>query len=89
MAVDDEEDVTFCLSTVLQKLDYLKSIHLLIPKKLYFKPNFYDLVILDIKMPNMDGFEIYEKIKTKEKKSAYVFLQLSLILVITRKYIRI
>jgi DNA-binding response OmpR family regulator len=26
-----------------------------------FKPNFYDLIILDIKMPHMDGFELYKK----------------------------
>src|SRR5215813_9464288 len=27
-----------------------------------FKPNFYDLLLVDIKMPNMNGFELCEKI---------------------------
>ena len=27
-----------------------------------FKSNFYDLLLVDIKMPNMDGFELSEKI---------------------------
>ena len=28
-----------------------------------FKAETYDLLILDIKMPNMNGFELYEKVK--------------------------
>ena len=27
-----------------------------------FKPNFYDLLLVDINMPNMNGFELWEKI---------------------------
>jgi CheY-like chemotaxis protein len=33
-----------------------------------YKPGIYDLLLLDIKMPKMDGFELYKKIKDKEKK---------------------
>jgi DNA-binding response OmpR family regulator len=39
-----------------------------------FKPNYYDLVILDIKMPNMDGFELYRKIKEKDPNVKACFL---------------
>ncbi|HKI08920.1 MAG TPA: response regulator [Nitrososphaeraceae archaeon] len=28
-----------------------------------FKPHFYDLVILDIAMPDMDGFDLYRELK--------------------------
>ena len=28
----------------------------------YFKPNFYDLLLADINMPHMNGFELCEKI---------------------------
>jgi DNA-binding response OmpR family regulator len=33
-----------------------------------YKANFYDLIILDIKMPKMDGFELYVKIRKKTIK---------------------
>jgi CheY-like chemotaxis protein len=34
----------------------------------------YDLLILDIKMPNMDGFELYEQIKKIDSKVKVCFL---------------
>lgn len=49
--------------------------HLLTPKSfINFKPALYDLVILDIKMQNMDGFVVYEKIKTTDEKVSVCFL---------------
>ena len=32
-----------------------------------YQINLYDLVILDIKMPKIDGFQLYTKIREKEK----------------------
>ena len=41
-----------------------------------YKPNLYDLLLLDIRMPIMDGFEIYKEIrKIDGQKSKYVSLQ--------------
>ena len=39
-----------------------------------FKPDLYDLVILDIKMPEINGFEIYDKFKSKDAKVKTLFL---------------
>ena len=39
-----------------------------------YKVNFYDLVILDIKMPKINGFELYIKIREQDPKSKICFL---------------
>lgn len=76
MAVDDEKDVVFCLSKVLQETGlfdvdgFTDSQHALSS----FKPGKYDLVILDIRMPKMDGFELYRKIKLLDKNVDVCFL---------------
>ena len=38
-----------------------------------FKPRYYDLVILDIKMPDMNGFELYRLIRKKDKRVKVCF----------------
>ena len=39
-----------------------------------FKAGFYHLLILDIKMPEMNGFELYKEIKKKDKTVKVFFL---------------
>ncbi len=75
LLVDDEPDITFTIKRMLngngfQIYTFNDPITFL---KLY-RSNFYDLVILDIKMPNMDGFELYIKIKEKDPKAKICFL---------------
>jgi DNA-binding response OmpR family regulator len=76
MIVDDDEDVVFSLRAVLQEnglfdVDgYTDPQHALSS----FKPGKYDLVILDIRMPKMDGFELYEKFKSMDKNIDICFL---------------
>ena len=42
-----------------------------------YRSNFYDLILLDIKMPKMDGFELYNKIREKDPKVKICFLTAS------------
>lgn len=37
-------------------------------------PNYYDLVLTDIRMPRMNGFELYRKIKEKNPDMRIVFI---------------
>jgi PleD family two-component response regulator len=76
MTVDDDEDVVFCLRAVLQETGlfdvdgYTDPQHALCS----FKPGEYDLAILDIRMPKMNGFELYRKIKLIDKIVDICFL---------------
>ena len=44
---------------------------------LSFKPGLYDFVIIDIKMPKMDGFVLYERLKTVDPGIKVCFLTAS------------
>jgi DNA-binding response OmpR family regulator len=78
LAVDDEPDLTMICSLALQyhgfKVDTFNDSQEALSN---FKPDYYDLVILDIKMPKMDGFELYDKLKKKDDKVKICFLTAS------------
>jgi CheY-like chemotaxis protein len=42
-----------------------------------FKPNFYDLVLIDIVMPKLDGFKLYERLKKMDPDVKACFLTAS------------
>jgi DNA-binding response OmpR family regulator len=73
--IDDEPDVTFTLEKVLEGNGFkVESFTDPIAALNNYKVNFYDLIILDIKMPKMDGFELYIKIREKDPKVKICFL---------------
>ena len=39
-----------------------------------FKANFYDLLLIDIRMPNMTGFELYQEINKIDNKAKVCFI---------------
>jgi two-component SAPR family response regulator len=39
-----------------------------------FKPDYYHLLILDIKMPKMNGYELYEKVSDIDDRVKVCFL---------------
>ena len=75
LLVDDEPDITFTIKSMLNDTGFQVDTFNdpITPLKSYTS-NFYDLVILDIKMPKMDGFELYIKIKDKDPKAKICFL---------------
>ena len=75
LLIDDEPDVTYTITKILEDNEFkVDSFNDPILALNYYKVNFYDLVILDIKMPKMDGFELYTKIREKEPKVKICFL---------------
>jgi DNA-binding response OmpR family regulator len=74
LVVDDEPDITFTLSSILNERGFeVMSFNdsLLTLRRL--KPRYYELVILDIRMPKMDGFELYRAIKRKDNHAKVLF----------------
>ena len=78
MLIDDEFDIILTLKGILEgagfKVDSYTDTLLALNN---YKINFYDLVILDIRMPKMDGFQLYTKIRKKEPKVKISFLTAS------------
>ena len=75
LLVDDEPDITFTIKNMLYNTGFQIDTFNdpITPLKLY-RRHFYDLIILDIKIPNMDGFELYIKIKEKDHTVKICFL---------------
>ena len=75
LVIDDESDVTFTIKNILEDngfaVDEFNDSILALNN---YKTNLYDLIILDIKMPKMDGFELYIKIREKDPKVKICFL---------------
>lgn len=75
MLVDDEKDIVYVLHRGLQ-LKGFEVDSFIDPKQAAekFKPELYDVVVTDINMPQMDGFELYHKIREKDPHVKIYFL---------------
>ena len=71
LIVDDDKDITITFKAGIEEGNNHSDAKRRIEVHTYnnpvaalseFKPNFYDLLLVDIKMPNMNGFELCEKI---------------------------
>jgi CheY-like chemotaxis protein len=78
LLVDDEPDICMVYQIVLQDagfecISYTDSVKALQE----FRPNYYDLILLDIRMPVLNGFELCKKIIELDKTVHIVFVTAS------------
>ena len=75
LLVDDEKDVGRTYKLILENhgfdVDYFTDPAIAFEQ---FKPNLYDLTILDIKMPEPNGFKLYDQLKSRDSKIKTLFI---------------
>src|ERR671919_2967790 len=76
LIVDDDPDITNAFGLVLEdsgqyEVDAYNEPLIALRD---FRPNFYDLALLDIRMPNMNGFELSDKIEKIDNKVKVCFI---------------
>ena len=75
LIVDDEPDIISVFKMVLEMNDFEVDAYNDPSLALFnFKQNAYGLVILDIRMPHINGFELYKKIRTVDDKVNVCFM---------------
>lgn len=75
MIVDDESDITSAMQIGLEDNGFEASVFndpILALES--YRPGIYDLLLLDVKMPGMSGFELYRKIRDVDTKAKVCFL---------------
>jgi DNA-binding response OmpR family regulator len=79
MVVDDEKDILSILKSGLETkgnfiVDVFSSGEAAVQAFASRPPNYYGLVLTDIRMPKMNGFDLYRKIKEKDKSVPIAFI---------------
>ena len=75
LIVDDEKDVTSILKKGLEKSGYtVVTFNDPVEALDNFNPGSYDLVLLDIKMPKIDGFELFQQIQKRDGNAKVCFM---------------
>ena len=78
LIVDDENDITLSFKRILEfnrfEVDTYNDPTVALAE---FKSNYYDVALIDIKMPHLDGFDLYKKIKELDNNLRIYFLTAS------------
>jgi DNA-binding response OmpR family regulator len=74
MIIDDDKDITNLFSTFLEYNGYIVNAYTN-PLEAFnnFRKKSHDLIILDLKMPKMDGMTLYRKMKEIDDKVIFCF----------------
>jgi len=74
LVVDDEPDITLSIKNGLKRKGFEVDAYNDPLKALDdFKPGVYDLLLIDIRMPKLNGFELYRELKKKSENITVCF----------------
>ena len=77
LVVDDNSDIGLTLRIGLEESDPTMQVHTFdnpLTALLEFKPAFYDLLLIDVNMPLMDGFQLSHKLLQKDVNVRVCFM---------------
>ena len=77
LIVDDDPDITNSFGLVLEDSALFEKVDTFNDPKLAlsnFRPEMYDIALLDVKMPYLNGFELYNKIRNIDNKVRVCFI---------------
>jgi len=77
LVVDDNSDIAFTLRIGLEDSDPTMTVHSFdnpVTALLEFRPDFYDLLLIDVNMPLMDGFQLTHKLLQKDVNVRVCFM---------------
>jgi DNA-binding response OmpR family regulator len=75
LVVDDDKDTSMFFQTCLEDEGFCVTVYNNSKEALSnFKPDYYDLAILDIRMPEMNGFELFYELKKKDSRIRSCFI---------------
>jgi DNA-binding NtrC family response regulator len=76
LIVDDEAEIVSIFKMILEVNDFEVDGYTNPESALFnFKPNEFGLLILDIRMPVMNGFDLFEKMKVVDSKVVACFIR--------------
>jgi len=75
LVVDDDSDITTFIKLALVDAGFNVDVYsdpLQVISE--FKPNYYDLLLIDIRMPRLNGFELLKKLRKKDTRVKVCFI---------------
>ena len=75
LVVDDDSDITTFIKLALVDAGFNVDVYS-DPLQVIsdFKPNYYDLLLIDIRMPKLNGFELLKKLRKKDTRVKVCFI---------------
>ncbi|HXV45861.1 MAG TPA: response regulator [Nitrososphaera sp.] len=75
LVVDNEQDITSVIKRGLETAGYAVDSYNDPEQALEnFKPGYYDMFIFDIRMPKINGFQLYREIRKKDYRAKVCFM---------------